>query len=156
MESSDYARYIRFAIIVLIVSIVAFQRWLVDRKEKETQETIDAFELVELYRKTYVNAYDESEASFTHEAYIDSALKSESGFRTQMGGFLQQHFSFKQMTQAISNRANSAIYDAQDVLPGMMSAAREKSAQNIKQIKASLNPNKGANPDKSRRRRRRR
>jgi len=152
---AEYGREIRNGLIVFVLAIAAFQRWLVNRKEKKTQETIDAFDLVGLYRKVYERSYSSEDEGVSEAAYRDTTVKSEESFRIQMGGHLQQHFSFKQMSGAIEERHINAIYDAEDILPGMMRAAKDKAEQNVKQIKAGLKKG-GPDGQVSTRRRRRR
>jgi len=150
----EYGRAIKYGIILFIVVVGGFQRWLVNRKEKKTQETIDVFDLVGLYRKTYLRAYSPDDDDINEAEYIAAAENSEQAYRIQMGGHLQQYFSFKQMFAAIEQRRVNAIYDGEDILQGMMLTAKVKATENINQIKASLGRN---TPDgKSTRRRRRR
>lgn len=152
---SEYGSEIKYGVIALVLAIGGFQRWLVNRKASKTQETIDVFDLVGLYRKIYVRSYSSEDEGVSEVAYQDATQKSEEAYRIQMGGYLQQHFSFKQMCAAIARRNSNAIYDGADILPGMMTTAKDKAMQNVTQIKAGL---KKGGPDgqvPTRRRRRR-
>jgi hypothetical protein len=138
MDWLDYGTEFKYGLIALVLAIGAFQRWLVHRKERKTQETIDVFDLVGLYRKIYARAYSSEDERISETAYQDATKNSEAAYRIQMGGHLQQYFSFKQMSAAIAQRHGNAIYDGDDILPGMMKTAREKAEQNVAQIKSSL------------------
>jgi len=155
MERSLLPQVIKWTLIGAVITIGLFQRWRIERKAQKTQETVDVFELVALYRKTYSRAHVSEEEGFSQQAYDAAMRKSEDAYRIQMGAYLQQYFSYKQMSAAINQRKVNAIYDGGDILSGMMQVARNKAIENIKHVKKTLSPN-GPNIDVRTRRRRRR
>ena len=54
---AEYSPAIKYGILAFVLIVGGIQRWLVNRKEEKTQEVIDVFDLVGLYRKVYARSY---------------------------------------------------------------------------------------------------
>ena len=146
---------IYWVMIAIIIGIGFFQRWRIRRKARKVQETIDVFELTDFYRKAYSRAYISEEDGISLQEYNAVAQRSEEIYRVQMEGYLQHNFSYKQMSAAINQRNVNSFYDGEDILSGMMQAAKNKAVENIKYVKKTLSPN-GRDIDVPTRKRRRR